>query len=267
MLAIYLSGPKLFVQDMQDFSSFTSVHAHAVQIDKAQGGNTRSTRAVLDLVSKEWDPVLMWTNDPWPYLDYHRISATRFIWKSFLTGEIYLGGSGPQYVLPHSNQWFHEDLAQSKPAAYLKSNGGTIPGGSTFAQEIGDNFTTVYPDGDTAVRYRNDIATQMLAPPTNDAWTAPVPIPTDGSSGWTATSNGVQFRDQGGRDNDRLTLSNDSCVAISGNVTSDGPPGGLVFWFDDNAHKAEQTNIDFAGDHVSSGARRSSTTGSRATCR
>jgi hypothetical protein len=25
-----------------------------------------------------------------------------------------------------------------------------------------------------------------------------------------------------------------------------------VFWFDDNAHKAEQVNVDFDGDHVSS---------------
>ena len=157
-------------------------------------------------------------------------------------------------MLPHSTQWFHDDLAQSKPAAYLKSNGGTIPAGSAFAQEIANNFTTVYPDGDAAVRYRNDVATEMLAPATNQAWTAPTPIPTDGSSGWSATNNGVQFRDQGGRENDRLTLTNDSCVSVSGNVTSDGPPGGLVFWFDDNAHKAEETNIDFAGDHVSSGS-------------
>ncbi len=42
VLAIYLTGPKLFVQDMKDLSKFTSVNAHAVELDKGQSGDLRS---------------------------------------------------------------------------------------------------------------------------------------------------------------------------------------------------------------------------------
>ncbi len=46
-------------------------------------------------VSEPTDPVLMWTSFPWPYLNYDRVPATRYIWKNFLLGEIYLAESGP----------------------------------------------------------------------------------------------------------------------------------------------------------------------------
>jgi hypothetical protein len=173
ILALYLFGPKHFVDSMQDLSDFTSVHEHAVQVANNQSGDTRSVRATLDLVSKDWDPLLVWTNDPWPYLDYHRVSATRFIWKSFLTGEIYLGRTSPAYVLPHSWQWFHDDLKETNPAAYLKSNGGDIPKDSDFQKVIDQDFKVVYPDGSIPVSYRNDVANALLHPNLTTPWTSP----------------------------------------------------------------------------------------------
>jgi len=251
VLAIYLTGPKQFVQDMQEFSKFTSPHAHAVEVAQAQAGDIRATRAVLDIVSKDWDPLLVWTNDPWPYLDYHRVSATRFIWKSFLTGEIYLGRTSESYVLPHSWEWFRKDLAQSRPVAFVHSNGGPISA-PQFAQYVDANFTTVYPDTPIPVEYRNDVAAQLLAPNVPDAWSPPA-VP-DGRFGWTIGPGRATFRDKGGRDQRAawLPVATDSCFAFQGEVRSDGPPGGIVFRFEDNAHKSEQMNLDFDGDHVSS---------------
>jgi hypothetical protein len=251
VLAIYLTGPKQFVQDMRDFSKFTSPHAHAVEMEQAQAGDTRAVRAVLDLVSKDWDPLLVWTNDPWPYLDYHRVSATRFIWKSFLTGEIYLGRTSGSYVLPKSWDWFREDLEESKPVAFVHSNGGPISA-PQFAQYVDANFTTVYPDSPIPVEYRNDVAAQVLTPSVPDPWTPPAPP--DGRFGWTVAGGLATFRDRGGRDQRAawLPIATDSCFAFQGQVRSNGPTGGVIFRFEDNARKSEQVNLDFDGDHVSS---------------
>jgi hypothetical protein len=250
VMAIYLSGTQTFVSDVHELSEFTSVHQHAVKVDAGRPGNEQSVRAVLDLVSKEGDPLLMWTNDPWPYINLHRVSATRFIWASFLTGQVYLGRQSPSYVLPHSWDWFRSDLAQSKPAAFVQSGGGTIPPGSPFAAYLRDNFTAAYLDPNMPVSLQNDVATQVLHPLTPESWTAP-----NGTNpgGWRVDGNTPTTPATGNRDNDRLSIANDSCFSLTGTVDSDGPPGGIRFHFDDSAGKTTPVNLDFDGDQVSSG--------------
>jgi hypothetical protein len=250
VVAIYLSGTQPFVSDMHDLSQFTSVHKHAQEIDQGQSGTERSVRAVLDLVSKDGDPLLVWTNDPWPYMSYHRVSATRFIWESFLTGQVYLGRQSLAYVLPHSWDWFRSDLEQSKPLGFVHVGGGTIPPGSPFDTYVRDNFTVAYPDPNTPVSLRNDVVNQILNPITTDVWA--VPSGSSPSGGWRVDGNDVTFTDAGNRDNDRLAISNDSCFSLTGTVDSDGPPGGIRFHFDDNSAKSEPVKLDFDGDTVSS---------------
>jgi hypothetical protein len=253
VLAITLSGATHFTQSVQDLSSFTTVKAHAAERAKNVGGDIKSSRAVLDLVSKPWDPVLVWTNDPWPYLDVQRISATRFIWKSFLTGEIYLGRTSDSYVLPHSWQWFADDLKQSNPAAYFKSNGGEIPPDSPFANVVRDQFTVVYPGAPSPISFRNDLAQQYLSPSADAQWNAPHP-PSRAGTGWKNEAGKAQYREAGGRDVDLLPISDQSCFVLTGKVDSDGPPGGLTFYFNNNAHQTTpRVNLTFDGDHVSSG--------------
>ncbi len=249
VLSIYLMGPATFVQSMRDLSNFTSVHDHAVAVASQEAGDQRTGRAVLDLVSKDWDPILMWTNDPWPYLNYKRVSATRFIWESFLTGQIYLGRTSDAYVLPHSWQWFADDLKKSDPVAYMKSNGGDIPSNSPFAAYIAQNMTTVYPDS-MPISFRNDVAQEILNTSAPNTWAAGGAPLRDGS-GWKATEGGAVFRDTGNRDTDFLTAATQACTVVQGDITSDGPPGGVVFWFYDSAGKAQPVNLDFDGDHVS----------------
>ncbi len=110
----------------------------------------------------------------------------------------------------------------------------------------------MYPDSPIPVEYRNDVAAQVLTPDVPDAWTPPAAP--DSRFGWTVAGGDAEFRDRGGR-NERtawLPIAGDSCFTFQGKVDSDGPPGGIVFRFEDNAHKSEQMNLDFDGDHVSS---------------
>jgi hypothetical protein len=239
------------VQAMRDLSGFTSVEAHAKEVASAEGGDQREVRAVLDVVSDDWDPVLMWTNDPWPYLNYRRVSATRFIWKSFLLGEIYLGRTSPSYVLPHTWDWFRDDLEESEPRTYLKSNGGEMPPETPFAEYVDDNFVEVYPGSPIPVSYRHDVAEQILDPAVPDLWNAPA-APERSDTGWHFGPGTASYREAGGRDVDLLPIAAGSCFALSGEVSSDGPPGGLVFWFDDTEGDAETVNLSFDGDHASS---------------
>lgn len=250
VLSIYLSGPQPFVAAMHDLSEFTSVHEHAVKFDQGQSGQVRSVRAVLDLVSKNGDPLLVWTNDPRQYMDYHRVSATRFIWESFLTGQVYLGRQSTAYVLPHSWDWFRSDLAQSKPVAFVHRGGGDIPPGSPFDTYVSSNFTIAYPDKTTPVFLRGGVAPQVLNPSTPRSWSAVGA--TSATSGWRVRGNDVSFTDAANRQNDRLPIATDSCFSLRGTVDSDGPPGGITFHFDDTTGKFEPVKLDFDGDHVSS---------------
>jgi len=183
-------------------------------------------------------------------MDYHRVSATRFIWESFLTGQVYLGRTSPDYVLPHSWDWFRTDLKQSNPVAFVHSGGGDIPPGSPFDTAVTQGFTLTYPDPKTPVSLRNDVAAQVLAPATPQPWAA-IAAP-NAPTGWHVNGNDVSFADAGNRDQDRLPIATDSCFSLTGTVDSDGPPGGIQFHFDDNAGKFEPVKLTFDGDKVSS---------------
>ena len=82
-------------------------------------------------------------------------------------------------------------------------------------------------------------------------WAAPN-APERADTGWTYGPGTASYREAGGRETDFLPIAPSSCFTLSGLLASDGPPGGIAFWFDDNAHKAEPVNLAFDGDHVSS---------------
>ena len=92
-----------------------------VQLERAdQPGPNRSVQAVLDLVSRDLDPLLAYSDDQYLYPSYRRIPATRFQQRYFLIGSIYMGQTGPQYILHDTWRWFRDDLRQANPAAFLE---------------------------------------------------------------------------------------------------------------------------------------------------
>ena len=121
--------------------------------------------AALDLVSEPDDPLLMWTSYPWPYLNLHRVPATRYIWKNFLLGEIYLARSGPQYVLPGTWETFAADVERTDPTAFVVEAVNPVVPGTPFDTLVDENFTTVYTDDVATLAYRNDLARWLQSPP------------------------------------------------------------------------------------------------------
>ena len=254
ILVITSSGGPHFDAGLKAASKFTSVHQAALQRDANQPGNQRTVRATLDLVSKADDPLLAWTEFPWTYLDVRRVSAARDNWKSFLLGQIYLGRSGPQYVLPKTWQWFADDMRQAKPAAFLEETAMPLTQGNPFADYVAANFTMVYAGKDFNISLRNDQAHAVVS---GDRGAVFTPVAVLGSnSNWTVQSNNA---DRGAHEvpsqDDDLLLSSSLCTRISGTyLVAPGADGSfLSFKFTDPKSATDHMRLNIVNAQVMSG--------------
>jgi hypothetical protein len=249
VVAVFLSSQKNFNNDVRAAWHFRGVNEHAQRAADNRSGAERSALAVLDLVSHDSDPLLVWTNDPYPYLDLKRVSATRFFYKRFLLGEIYLGRTSKDYVLPETWRWFTEDLAESRPVAYMLVGEKELPGGNPFADYVGRNFDPVFPNPEFPVSLRHDIAREVLTPSASTEWEGRPP--NRARSGWTVDGNDARY-EQGSDPSadDQLTLSTRSCFRLDGVIPTDrtGTSGDVAFHFTDNAGKNEPLRMSFDGD-------------------
>ena len=139
-------GHGRFGEGLREASAFQGISDFEEEREQLLDGRTRMVRAALGLVSGPDDPLLMWTSYPWPYINLHRVPATRYIWKNFLLGEIYLARSGPQYVLPGTWETFAADVERTDPTAFVV--GGSEPGRARHAVRtlVDESFTTVFAD-------------------------------------------------------------------------------------------------------------------------
>ena len=169
LIAVQIGGPVPFSEGLSAAATIRSVDQFGARREAGIDGRVRMVRATLDLVSKQNDPLLMWTSYPWPYLNLQRVSATRYIWKSFLLGEIYLGNSGPEYVLPGTWDRFRADLAQTDPTAYVVESVNPVVSGTPFEEVVATRFTTVFTDDVITLALRNDLARWLLGAPDGPA--------------------------------------------------------------------------------------------------
>ncbi len=252
LVAIYLSGPTNFDNDVRAAWRFRGINANQTEFDKNRSGPERTALGLLDLVSHDGDPLLAWTNDPWPYLNLRRVAATRLFYKSFMMGEIYLGRTSPAYVLPRTWTWFAQDMRRSKPVAYLLADQPSLPGGTPFAAYVSSNFDLVLPDADLPVSLRHDVARAVLQSSATRAWSGDASA---SRTGWTVDRNNAAYRPGGSGAGDALTLATDSCFRLEGTIAApSGSPGNVVFRFVDNAGKSERLNFTVTADTVSSGS-------------
>jgi len=146
---------------LENFSNFQGIEHQAAKTQEAQNGDTRTLRAILDVVSADNDALLAWTGWPWTYLDVQRVSASRMIWSSMFLGEIYLAESGPQWVVPHTWEWFAQDMQQSKPSAYTERNDFPRQAGNPFDAYVNENMTLKFVGEQRRIWLRNDIAKRL----------------------------------------------------------------------------------------------------------
>ena len=256
--SLFFGNPISFVNGLRAASAFHGFDDYAARREQAADGSTQSVRAVLDIVSRPDDPLLMWTNVPWSYLTFHRVSATRFIWKSFLMGEIYLGRTSPDYVLPGSWEQWRADLRQSRPIAFVENVNGLMNAGTEADQYVRQEFSTVYRDPQNRVDLRNDVfAALVTTPPSTTTGATPWVTPgIPGGSGWSATVGSAHFtRTSAAPNDDPLFIGGHGCFRLDGVMTSTaGRRGAIAFRFDDPTGRHERRRLAIEDAFVASGS-------------
>ena len=240
---------------LQAASKFTSVHQAAAARAANTPGNERTVRATLDLVSKADDPLLTWTEFPWPYLNFRRVSATRFIWKSFMLGQIYFGRTGPQYVLPKTWQWFAEDMREANPAAFLEETALPLTPDTPFADYVAANFDIAYAGPDYNIYLRHDQAAAVLR---GDRGKVVTPSSAFGdTTKWKVAAGDASLAiDSGTPVEDVLQLGTSLCTRISGTYLAQPGAAGsfLSFRFDNPATTASHMRLNIVDSRAMSGS-------------
>jgi len=189
VLACYLSlGTTGRLRDAAALTGgFTGTAGIARTERDALADGRRSVRALLDLVSRDGDPLLLYDDNQYLYDVYHRIPATRFPQRYFIVGSIYLGRTGPEYILPGSERWFADDLRESDPVAFLRTGPVDSP---IVAGAVRDRFTEVFTSPEGTVLLREDAAEALIGAP----GTSPsVPGPATPGTGWAVSENGARW--------------------------------------------------------------------------
>ena len=229
-------------------SGFTSVRRGAELTRANQSPTHRSIQAVLDLVSRDQDPLLVYDDNQFIYRDYRRIPATRFQQRYFLVGSIYLGQTSKKYILAGSSRWFEDDMRQANPAAFLRTRAVDSP---IVSQWVQGHFEIAFRGKDGIIWLRNDVADSVLRTPISAPWMPPaMPAP---DQGWTVTADSAAFV-KGTREmaNDRITLAASACTSISGTAVARSDVSGVVFHFVDPTGHAAEAAIALDGAQASS---------------
>ncbi len=223
VLGVYLTSPGILRESVKRTTQFDGVSTLAREREKNLAGADRSVRAVLDLVSEQDDPLLAWTFDPFVYPRFRRIAATRFQWKFFMQGAIYLGRTSPEYVLPDTWRWFGEDIEESRPVAFVETE--VVDRGTPFDSYVRSTFREVYPGEAAKVWLRDEVADELLAPGSGAAWTSPAGVVA--GSGWEVAGDRADFAPADlPADVDGLVLSRDACTRID--LLADPGVGGTL---------------------------------------
>lgn len=230
--SVVLSGTAPAAEGWRAGAAFQGPTAKTRERLDSQDGRTRSIQAVADLVSVDDDPILIWTNEPWPYLALRRTAATRFIWKSFLMGEIYLGRTSTEYVLRGSWDWFAQDLDRSRPVIAMDSLETPFAEGTPAAAVIDRGFRTAFTTTTSRVWLARDTADAVLG----GRVPAPLAPSPRHAAGWTASGARASYRVTASTapGEDVVSLGAGTCRVIEGVLDRlpDGSVGRIVFRFE-----------------------------------
>ncbi len=209
-------------------AEFTGVHDLALARRQGESGTVRTVRGTIDLVSRPGDALLAWTERPWTYLQWDRVAATRYVWGSFLLGRIYLGAAGPQFVPPHTAEWFADDLARSDPQVFVEEVENPVPPDSLVGEVVAADFVPVYEGASERVFVRRDAAAELLDPAVDAVtWTPGAGTP----AGWAAVDGSAAAT---AADED-LPLVAGSCMRLDGLLA--GTPGTETQFVVDDASR------------------------------
>jgi len=233
VIVLFSQCSDLFWTGVEQLGTFTTFSHFEQQQNQNQGGEGRTTRAIIDLVSHQGDPLLAWTMYPWTYLEHDRVPASRFSWKSFMVGEVYLGNTSPKYVLPDTWTWFAQDMQQAQPKAYVRPKETLLNEQTPFAQYVSERFINVYDGNSMEVNINKNSWSALVAQPSQA-----MDITDDKIFGGTSP----------------FVLSNTHCVRISGTLNSSDPneESSIIFNVSDPTASYENVHLSLSSTRAAS---------------
>ena len=223
--SLVTQGTDMFWAGAESAGRFTGFADHAAERARNRSGEARTVHAVLDLVTREGDPLLSWTMYPWTYLENRRVPATRFAWKSFLIGEIYLGRTSSDYVLADTDAWFADDLAEARPRAYVHPISVSLGGSDRFQPIIDRDFRSVMTTEQNEVSLERRTWAELTRDPTG--------VPRD----VVVTTTPV-------------VVADDDCRAVLGRLPSLADGTIVTFWFRDADGSTESVALSLSPDRA-----------------
>lgn len=113
------------LETMRNFEGLTQTHIAHQQVLPIERQDIR--RIVRDHVPADGH-IVVWGNQPFDYTDYERKSATRFIAKQWMVGEVFGGQApDPKYILPGTWDRWIADVRQTPPGAIIEYPNDPIP--------------------------------------------------------------------------------------------------------------------------------------------
>lgn len=220
VVSLVWSGTGPLVTGVEVASGYEGVDELAHSRAVGRDGTARSVQALLDIVGRRGDPLLAWTNYPWPYLDFDRVSATRFIWKSFLMGEIYLGRTDLAFVLPGSWTRWAEDVDDTSPLVALTDATFPVPADTPFAELLATEFSPALTTPTLSLALRRDALSALVGRRDGAAW---APAADSFGPGWGPSSTGLIYA---GSELDETTsvlrLGDLRCTRLDATLVGDG---------------------------------------------
>lgn len=250
---IAAQGTQLAWIAVEGAGRFRSTEQYVRARDDVRSGKHWTHRAVMDLVSSADDPLLAWTMYPWTYLDHRRVPATRFSWKSFMIGEVYLGRTSPDYVLDRTWQWFAQDMEESRPKVFARPQVTDLEPATPLSSLVAEEFSTVFADDDIEIAWRKELWETATSSSETIESIDLSRLPSSWSrdlSGGTITAESFDITENHDSDSDNVTWNVDlSCRKMTTRIIRSSPadPMGLTFRFDspDEKARAVSLNVDF----------------------
>ncbi len=146
--------------DARNFKGFAEFNRSYLD---SLGGDTRTVRALSELVSGPEETIFVWTNQPWNAATFGRMPASRFIENRVMKGYLYLGGLSPEYVPPHGWEQLQTDLERTKPALFVDNLDDPLPE-SPLKQYRAAHYQSFVQIDKWTVFMRNERAKTFLNP-------------------------------------------------------------------------------------------------------
>jgi hypothetical protein len=151
VLVIMLSAKPLLRAGLEIMRHFRSPQQTMFEHVASLSPSNHRLRNFVLATSRPDDYVYAYTNHSWIYTDIDRTSATRYVEKRWLEGEIFWTGTDSDWILPRTRENWRADMRRTPPRLFITFSETPVPPGSPPAQLLSCAYRLIYREPGLAV--------------------------------------------------------------------------------------------------------------------